>query len=64
MAPVVTVSASYKKQDGSLQITKDQKLVLWTPSVPAGSAATLKIVTLDMEGKHASFLPNSGFSTG
>jgi transcription initiation factor TFIIH subunit 1 len=51
MAPTIRASVLYKKQDGTLSITKDKQLVLWTPATPLGSAPTLKISVSDVASK-------------
>ena len=49
MAPQ-TGSASYKKKDGSLALSKDLQSVSWTPAAP-GSLATLKIAVSTITSK-------------
>lgn len=42
------VSASYKKQDGILSVSKDNRTVLWTPAQPPGAPPTLTIAVSDI----------------
>ncbi|KAL0256432.1 RNA polymerase II transcription factor B subunit 1 [Diplodia seriata] len=42
------VSASYKKQDGVLSVSKDSRTVLWTPAAPPGAPPSLTIAVSDI----------------
>ncbi|KAB2575378.1 putative RNA polymerase II transcription factor B subunit 1 [Lasiodiplodia theobromae] len=42
------VSASYKKQDGVLSVSKDNRTVLWTPAAPPGAPPSLTIAVSDI----------------
>ncbi|KAK8253252.1 hypothetical protein HDK77DRAFT_174817 [Phyllosticta capitalensis] len=42
------VSASYKKQDGVLSISKDNRTVLWAPSAPPNAPPTVTVAVADI----------------
>jgi len=48
MAPVKAL-ASYKKKEGILDISKDQKAVIWTPSGATAPTVTILVSTVDSE---------------
>ncbi len=41
-------SAAYKKKDGTLTISKDQKTILWTPVTPRGAPPGVTIDVTDI----------------
>lgn len=61
------VSASYKKQDGILSVSKDNRTVLWTPAQPPGAPPTLTIAVSDIASAFAFlslFLPATEMQRG
>ena len=48
MATLISVATLFKKQNGTLSITKDRKTVLWAPSAPAGASPTWQLPIADI----------------
>lgn len=53
MAPGIRASAIYKKKDGNLTISKDQKSVIWQP---VASGADVKIAVADITSGFSNIL--------
>jgi len=47
--PPTKAATSYKKQDGSLTISEDNKYLFWTPSTPPGSSPSVTIPVSNIE---------------
>jgi transcription initiation factor TFIIH subunit 1 len=47
-------SAAYKKKDGTLTVSKDQKTILWTPVAPRGAppGVTIAISEITSMSRH------------
>jgi transcription initiation factor TFIIH subunit 1 len=48
MAPPVQGLAAYKKKDGTLSITADQKSIQWLPLKTAGAESAVNIAVADI----------------
>ena len=44
-------SAAYKKQDGTLALSKDSQYISWTPVVPPGSKAVVTMPVSSITSK-------------
>jgi len=47
--PPTRAATSYKKLDGSLTVSEDNKYLFWTPSAPPGSSPTVTIPVADVD---------------
>lgn len=47
-SPQLRASALYKKQDGTISLSRDPQTVLWTPVSPPGAPPSLKITVTDI----------------
>ena len=50
-SPPLRASTLYKKQDGTISLSKDWQTVLWTPVAPSGSPPSLKIKVSDISSE-------------
>jgi hypothetical protein len=55
----IKASAVYKKQDGTISLSKDKRTIYWTPTAPAGGSPTLKISASDLSSMHLPLMPES-----
>lgn len=52
MPSIVRGSAAYKKKDGTLSITEDQKSIVWRPIGAQSSEKMVVIAVTDITSKH------------
>jgi hypothetical protein len=57
-------STKYKKQDGILSVTKDQRSITWTPLEPPGALRTVAIAVQDITSAYKANLQSDNFSDG